>query len=161
MAYGPRAELLLRERAYLALLLLVGAGAVVLGFYESWATGGRSISGVFDLALGACVLLVTWLFLAPSAIPGYFGDPAFRSAAAERPYLRPVAPPGPVLPVAAPRPEATEAPSSPIPRWADPMVHPRGPPAARPAAAHRAGHVARDLPTHPGAPAVAPAPAMA
>src|SRR5579871_2260307 len=128
MAYGPRAELLLRERAYLALLLLVGAGAVVL---------------------------------APSAIPGYFGDPAFRSAAAERPYLRPVAPPGPVLPVAAPRPEATEAPSSPIPRWADPMVHPRGPPAARPAAAHRAGHVARDRPTHPGAPAVAPAPAMA
>ncbi|HTT26728.1 MAG TPA: hypothetical protein VMH90_07205 [Thermoplasmata archaeon] len=153
-------EALLRERAYLALLLLVGAGAVVVGLYQTLRSGAASLSAIFDLALGACVLLVTWLFLAPSAWPTLFGDPAPRERPVRRRYLG--AAPEPLL--TSPRTPApvrsATAPSA-IPRWADPMVHPKVEAPIRPVAAAAAmpsRGAAAAIP-RPRRPSPAPAPA--
>jgi hypothetical protein len=112
-------EALRRERAFLALLLLVGSGSIGAGLYEVVRTNSSSLAAVLDLTLGACVLLVTWLFLAPSAYPSFFGDPSPGEVQVERPYLRPVAP-SELLPSS-----STVAPLPPahaIPKWADPLV---------------------------------------
>src|SRR5580658_2640344 len=137
---GNDREELLRERAYLALLLLVGGGAILVGGYQTVRSGTVPMSAIFDLALGTCVLLVTWLFLAPSAWPALFGDGEPRSGAEQRPYLGPN--PSPLLAAPRPRrreaatpgPTASKAPSAPsaIPRWADPLVQPRVDGPARP-----------------------------
>ena len=148
-----RTEALLRERAFLALLLLVGAGAVGVGLLQVYRSNATSIPSVFDLALGASVLLVTWLFLAPSAVPEFFHDPAPGALPIERPYLGPVAPPAPVE---APRPRPSHRVESAIPRWADPLVAPRASvaAAARISAAPPVASV-----TRPATPGPSPAPA--
>ncbi|MCI4367460.1 MAG: hypothetical protein L3K08_06890 [Thermoplasmata archaeon] len=124
---GGAPEGLLRERAYLSLLLLVGAGAVTVGVYQTVRSGASSLSAIFDLALGLCVLLVTWLFLAPSAWPNFFGDPPNDSRPVRRSYLG--ASPTPLLEATGlSRPVAHRDavnPNTGIPRWADPLVHPR------------------------------------
>jgi hypothetical protein len=124
---GGAPEGLLRERAYISLLLLVGAGAVVVGVYQTVRSGASSLSAIFDLALGLCVLLVTWLFLAPAAWPSLFGDPEPGSRPARRPYLGPS--PSPLLEPARPSRMVAHRdainPNTGIPRWADPLVHPR------------------------------------
>jgi hypothetical protein len=114
-----RVELLRNERAFLALLILVGAGSVAVGVVDLVRQNATSLPALLDLALGASVLLVTWLFLAPVAYPTYFGDARPGSVAPEAPYLRPVAPPEllPLLPAAPPA-----APPDPIPKWANPNV---------------------------------------
>ena len=152
----------LRERLYLGLLLLVGVGAIGTGLLQAVDSGGRSIAGMFDLALGACVLLVAWLFLAPSALPAYCQDPTPERPRVERPYLAAArarsgaaAVPSSGPPRPAPTPPA-------IPRWADPMLHLRTPPpvhasgltASPHGPSHGAPHRAREAPV----PAAAPAP---
>jgi hypothetical protein len=125
-------EALLQERAYLSLLLLVGAGAVAIGAYQTARSSSASLSSIFDLALGICVLLVTWLFLAPTAWPALFGDVDPRTRPVRRPYLGPNP-----TPLVRPPPRAEAIPTAPvpavIPRWADPLVRPR-PVEARPVA---------------------------
>ena len=111
-----------RERGFLAILLLVGGGAVALGAVEVWTQGTASLSAFFDVALGASVLIVTWLFLAPLALPRVFGDPAPGAPLPRRPYLRPVAPPPSArrptaASVSVPRRDEVQ-----IPKWADPLV---------------------------------------
>ncbi len=143
-----------RDQAFLALLLLVGSGAIGVGLFELVRTGGASLSAVLDLSLGAAVLLVTWLFLAPLAIPEFFGDR--RAAGASRPSRREA------LPMASARPASAGSapPSRPhprpdpiIPKWADPLVVPRNDASPRPAVAARAALVALE-PDEPEAPIV-------
>src|SRR5579863_2262614 len=114
-----RAEILRSERAFLALLLLVGAGSIGVGAFDLIRDNASSLPALLDLTLGSSVLLVTWLFLAPSAYPTFFGDPPRGEPPVARPYLTPVQPPAvlPVLPMA-PR----EPPKPTIPKWADPLV---------------------------------------
>ena len=84
---------LLTERALLTLLLVVGAGALASGLYQVLANPTPPPAGVFDAVLGAAVLLMTWLFLAPYVAPHAFGDLAPGEALMSRPYLsRPIAP---------------------------------------------------------------------
>lgn len=123
----------LRDRAYLALLLLVGAGALGSGLFQILAEGNAGAIPVFDTVLGVAVLMVTWLFLVPLVAPTWVGDPAPGSVPLIRPYL-----PMPVRGAADdsfdddPRGRGTSAgrgsrgaaaaPEPEIPRWADPMV---------------------------------------
>jgi hypothetical protein len=131
----------LRDQAFLALLLLVGAGALASGLFQILLEGNASPVAIFDTVLGVAVLLVTWLFLAPLAAPLLFGDPDVRGGPLIRPYLP--------LPLAAAsvssygshrRPNSRSPPAGgvggtrtrpltpepEIPRWADPLVeHPR------------------------------------
>lgn len=123
-----------RERAYLALMLLVGAGALGTGAFEAVLLRGLPLPVLVDLALGAGVLLVTGLLRLPSAERSIRpGAGAARSArgTADAPDARRGG--------AADAEGAARSPPPPaIPRWADPMVHPRIGATARPASAHAA-----------------------
>ena len=124
-----RSEVLRRERTFLALLLAAGSGAVGVGLYEVYRARAGSVASVFDLALGASVLVVTWFFLAPSAVPEFSHDPSSGRPRTERPNPPPVASPSlgtPPPPKAAPRNDVV------IPKWADPLVMPRSTPARHP-----------------------------
>jgi hypothetical protein len=55
----------LRDRAFLAILLLVGGGSLASGLYNLLWLGSPSPTAVFDCTLGVAILVVTWLFLAP------------------------------------------------------------------------------------------------
>ena len=124
-----RSEVLRRERTLLALLVAVGAGALGVGLYGVYRAKGGSIASVFDLALGASVLLVTWFFLAPSAVPEFSHDPSSGRPRTEPMNPPPVAPPSMVTP---PPPKAAPRNDVVIPKWADPLVMPRSPPARHP-----------------------------
>lgn len=134
-----------RDLAFLALLLLVGAGAVGSGVFQILVEGNTGPVAVFDAVLGVAVLLVTWIFLAPIAAPTWYGDPAPGSGRLIRPYLpapyddRPGHDGGSRSPGRSGRPAPSRsdrtggrAPSADaqIPRWADPLV-PRSPTPAR------------------------------
>ncbi len=151
----------IRERAFVALLLLVGGGAVGVGLFQTLAAGGASLSGTLDLCLGAAVLLVTWLFLAPAALPSYFGDPAPGTPPVVRPYL-PAAIPTPA-PVGSPSLRAHPRPDPIIPKWADPLVAPRraAPIPAAVAAPAELEADSRQLPLFPTEPSDPPAPSEA
>jgi hypothetical protein len=77
----------LRDRALVALLLLVGGGAVLSGVVEVVVLGNASAPALFDVALGVSVLLVTWLFLAPYVFPRAVGMPTPGGTEPSRPYL--------------------------------------------------------------------------
>jgi hypothetical protein len=160
----PRSDALRREQAFLALLLLVGAGAIGVGLFELYRTNATSVGSVFDLALGASVLLVTWLFLAPAAIPEFFGDPRPGELPVRRPYLEASQLSSAPVPRTTHRTGGT-APA--IPKWADPLVHPRADGPIRPAAHHfprtaaAAGRTSpsEELPVQTAAPRPDPGPA--
>ncbi|MCI4331110.1 MAG: hypothetical protein L3K19_04605 [Thermoplasmata archaeon] len=122
----------LRDRAYLALLLLVGAGALGSGIFQVLVEGNAGPIAVFDTVLGVAVLLVTWLFLAPLAVPSFFGDLPVGAGPLIRPYL-----PIPVTSAVGfgatgpgsrnrrsvgPSARGDAFPEPEIPRWADSMV---------------------------------------
>ncbi len=135
----------LRDQAFLALLLLVGAGALGSGLFQVLVEANSGPVAIFDTVLGIAVLLVTWLFLAPLAAPALFGDPTGGG-----PLIRPYLP----LPIGAsagtgpggrssgagrgrgsrPSPLTRDArePEPIIPRWADPLVHRNAAPGGSP-----------------------------
>lgn len=152
----------MRDRAFLAVLLFVGAAAIASGLYQLMWLNSSMPTGIFDAVLGLTVLLVTWLFLAPYVLPETFGLPTAAS-------VRPASTTGPTAgrppPLTAHRPEPrAPAPRAPapapagIPRWADPLVDRSGTPAiaARPGAA--AAAPTPPAPVRPRAPPSAPSP---
>ncbi|MCI4369148.1 MAG: hypothetical protein L3K09_06270 [Thermoplasmata archaeon] len=165
-----------RDRAFLALLLLVGAAALGSGLVVLVGQGQLTPTAVFDSVLGLTVLVVSWVFLGPYVIPRAFGDPSPGEEETDRPYLPlPIAAPPPP-PRARPRPSARPSPVAARPdpfeepNWQEPS-RPYAP--SNPARYPRPGGVAAwvtapwddqestsdDLPTQPSSPLqVPPAP---
>jgi hypothetical protein len=84
---------LVRDRLVLGLLFVVGGSSLLWGLYLIFYISQTSPSGIFNTILGLLVLLITWAFLLPYALP------------AVRRYVEPVARrPSPAAPLASPRP---------------------------------------------------------
>ena len=77
----------LRDKAFLAILVLVGAAATASGLVQILYEPSPSPAALFDTALGLAVLLVTVLFLAPYVFPKTFGIPVEAAEVVSRPYL--------------------------------------------------------------------------
>jgi hypothetical protein len=127
---------MVRDRAFLALLFVVGGSSLLWGLYELFYVSPTAPAGVFNTVLGLMVLLVTWAFLFPYVIPSSHGDPAPGDTPVYRPYLaKPIAPatlPGPRAPARrAPAPRGTVANPRPLPIATAPPA-PRIPPRAAP-----------------------------
>jgi hypothetical protein len=104
---------MVRDRAFLGLLFVVGGSSLLWGLYELFYVSTTSATGVFNTVLGLMVLLVTWAFLVPYVVPSAHGDPTPGTAPVYRPYLsKPVAPAQ--LPKPRPAPRRTPVPA-PVP----------------------------------------------
>ena len=77
----------LRDKAFLTILILVGAAATASGLVQILYEPSPSPAALFDTALGLAVLLVTALFLAPYVFPKTFGIPVETAEVVSRPYL--------------------------------------------------------------------------
>jgi hypothetical protein len=132
-----------RDRAFAALLLLVGASAIASGLFEILVLANASPAAIFDAVLGGAVLLVTWLFVVPTVWPKWYGDPSLEESPIRRPYLpSPIVAPPRSAPGIGGRPSRVAIAASPaaerkkepeIPRWADPLVaHPASRPDSAP-----------------------------
>jgi hypothetical protein len=116
---------MVRDRAFLGLLFVVGGSSLLWGLYEIFYVSPTAPAGIFNTVLGLMVLLVTWAFLVPYVVPSSHGDPTPGTAPVYRPYLaKPIAPAE--LPVQ--RPVAPRVPA-PSPR---PVAIAGSPPIARP-----------------------------
>jgi hypothetical protein len=115
---------MVRDRAFLGLLFVVGGSSLLWGLYELFYVSTTSATGVFNTVLGLMVLLVTWAFLVPYVIPAAHGDPTPGTAPVYRPYLA-----KPVAPAQMPKPRPS-APRVSIPT-ASPRAEPESPPAWR------------------------------
>jgi hypothetical protein len=59
----------LRDRAFLILMLLVGAAALASGLFGLLVLGDASAPTIFTAVFGVSVLLVSWLFVLPEVMP--------------------------------------------------------------------------------------------
>jgi hypothetical protein len=141
-----------RDRAFLAVLLLVGAAGIASGLFQLIWVSASAPSGIFDAVLGLTVLLVTWLFLAPYVLPATFRVTVTPAARPHATRSRPAA--GRPAPISAHHPSTEEpVPAAPapaaIPRWADPLVDRTG--------GSTVARFARSAASAPAPPAWAPA----
>jgi hypothetical protein len=60
---------LVRDRLVLGLLFVVGGSSLLWGLYSIFYVSSSSPSGIFNTVLGLLVLLITWAFLLPYALP--------------------------------------------------------------------------------------------
>ena len=129
---------MVQDRVFLGLLFVVGGSSLIWGLYEIFYVAPTSPSGLFNTVLGLLVLLVTWAFLLPYAVPARPRPraPAERSiprATGPRPEsARPARPPVPTAVPAPPRrPEPAAVPRRTAPAVvAAPRPEPAGPAAA-------------------------------
>jgi hypothetical protein len=120
---------LVRDRLVLGLLFIVGGSSLLWGLYLIFYVAQTSPSGIFNTILGLLVLLVTWGFLLPYALPAERAERTARAPSASEAGIR--APPA----RAAPAPTPGGAPARPLPRpsaSAPGVTRPSPTPAQRP-----------------------------
>ncbi len=134
----------LRDKAFLTILILVGAAATASGLVQILYEPSPSPAALFDTALGLAVLLVTALFLAPYVFPKTFGIPVETAEVVSRPYL-PYA-----IGARAASPAAMRSPSS------EPMALSSRPPEATGTGIPGGATIPRGTPQSPQEPVVLP-----
>ncbi|MCI4327324.1 MAG: hypothetical protein L3K16_06795 [Thermoplasmata archaeon] len=108
---------LVRDRLVLGLLFVVGGSSLLWGLYLIFYISQTSPSGIFNTILGLLVLLITWAFLLPYALPAVRRNVA---PAERRPRL--------AVPVPSPRSPSV----APTPPPAQPSAGPTGNPSPAP-----------------------------
>lgn len=78
----------IRDRGFVAVLLLVGIAAIASGLFQMFVQGKYSPVPEFDTALGIFAVLTTIVFVAPYMVPELVGLPTPAIPLATRPYLR-------------------------------------------------------------------------
>ncbi|HXQ95078.1 MAG TPA: hypothetical protein VN864_07950 [Thermoplasmata archaeon] len=110
-----------RDHLVLGLLFVVGGSSLLWGLYLVFYIAATSPSGIFNTILGLLVLLITWGFLLPYAIPAERAEPSAPPptavAASPPPAARYVERRAPARPTPRPQPRASLAPT-PAPRIA-------------------------------------------
>ncbi len=134
----------LRDKAFLTILILVGAAATASGLVQILYEPSPSPAALFDTALGLAVLLVTALFLAPYVFPKTFGIPVETAEVVSSPYL-PYA-----IGARAASPAAMRSPSS------EPMALSSRPPEATGTGIPGGATIPRGTPQSPQEPVVLP-----